>query len=182
MFEDEHGLVDLPKPRLPGRHQFGNAAAAVAALRLVAPDLPHQAYERGVLEAQWPARLQRLRGGALVARAPAGAEVWLDGAHNDAGGRVLAEAMADFEEAGPRPLAMICGTLKSKDTAAFLSHFEGLAREVMAVPIPGEHAARPAEEVAAIAAKAGLAARVAGSVGEALDALAAQNGRSRRAC
>ena len=40
----------------------------------------------------------------------------------------------------------------------------------MAVPIPGEHAARPAEEVAAIAVKAGLGARVAGSVGEALDA------------
>ena len=78
-----------------------------------------------MLEAQWPARLQRLRGGPLVARAPAGAEVWLDGAHNDAGGRVLAEAMADFEEAGPRPLAMICGTLKSKDTAAFLVPFQG---------------------------------------------------------
>ena len=83
--------------------------------------------------------------------------------------------MADFEEAGPRPLAMICGTLKSKDTAAFLSHFKGLAREVLAVPIPGEHAARPAEEVCEIAARAGLSARVAGSVGEALDALAAQS-------
>ena len=32
-FEDERGLIDLPKPRLPGRHQFGNAAAAIAALR-----------------------------------------------------------------------------------------------------------------------------------------------------
>jgi len=175
VYEDEHGLIDLPRPRLPGRHQFGNAAAAIAALRLVAPDLPARAFERGLAEAQWPARLQRLRGGELAARAPAGAELWLDGAHNEAGGRVLAEAMADFEEAGPRPLVLICGTLSSKDTAAFLAHFKGLAREVIAVPIPGEHAARPAEEVAAIAARAGLPARVAASVGAALDGLATQD-------
>ncbi|MDE3177671.1 MAG: bifunctional folylpolyglutamate synthase/dihydrofolate synthase [Pseudomonadota bacterium] len=175
VFEDEQGLLDLPKPRLPGRHQFGNAAAAVAALRLVAPELAAAPFERGLAQAQWPARLQRLRSGALVARAPAGAEIWLDGAHNEAGGRVLSEAMADFEEAAPRPLAMICGTLSTKDTGAFLAHFKGLAREVIAVPIPGEHVARSAEEVAEYARCAGLAARVAGSVGAALDALAAQD-------
>ena len=46
---------------------------------------------------------------------------------------------------------LICGTLTTKDTAGFLAHFKGLAREVIAVPIAGEHAARTAEEVAAIA-------------------------------
>ena len=174
VYEDEAGLLDLPKPRLPGRHQYGNAAAAIAALRLVAPDLPARAFEDGLAQAQWPARLQRLRGGPLISRAPAGAEVWLDGAHNEAGGRVLAEAMADFEEASPRPLVLICGTLSTKDTGAFLAHFKGLAREVIAVPIPGEHVARPADEVAAFAARAGLSARVAPSVAAALDELAAQ--------
>jgi dihydrofolate synthase / folylpolyglutamate synthase len=174
-FEDERGLIDLPKPRLPGRHQFGNAAAAIAALRAIAPDLPHAAFERGLAQAQWPARLQRMKAGPLIDRAPAGAEVWLDGAHNEAGGRALAEAMADFEEANPRPLALICGTMSSKDTGAFLAHFKGLAREVIAVPIPGEHAARPAEEVAAFAAGAGLPTRVVDSVSAALDALAAEN-------
>ena len=175
VFEDEFGLLDLPRPRLPGRHQYGNAAAAVAALRLIAPDLPHNAYERGVAQAQWPARLQRLRSGPLVDRAPAGSEVWLDGAHNEAGGRVLAEAMADFEEALPRPLVVICGTLSTKDTGAFLAHFKGLAREVIAVPIPGEHVARTAEEVAGFATRAGLAARVGASVAGALETLAAQD-------
>ncbi len=175
VYEDDDGLLDLPKPRLPGRHQFGNAAAAIATLRTVAPDLPQAAYERGLAEAQWPARLQRLRVGPLVARAPAGAEVWLDGAHNEAGGRVVAEAMADFEDASPRPLVMICGTLSAKDTGAFLAHFKGLAREVIAVPIPGEHAARSADEIAGFAARAGLPTSVAASVGAALDAIAAEN-------
>ena len=70
--------------------------------------------------------------------------------------------MADFEEAQPRPLVMICGTLSTKDTGAFLAHFKGLVRETIAVPIPGEHVARTAEEVAEFARRAGLCARCGG--------------------
>ncbi|MGD1015994.1 MAG: folylpolyglutamate synthase/dihydrofolate synthase family protein [Roseiarcus sp.] len=174
VFEDRDGLLDLPLPRLPGRHQHGNAATAIAALRAVAPTLPTRAFERGLVEADWPARLQRLRHGPLVALAPARAEVWLDGAHNEAGGRVLAEAMADFEDHSPRPLALICGTLASKNTAGFLSHFKGLAQETLAVPIVGEHAARTAEEVATIARGVGLSAAACDSVASALRFLAAR--------
>ena len=39
IFEDARGLLDLPLPRLPGRHQHENAATAIAALRCVEPDL-----------------------------------------------------------------------------------------------------------------------------------------------
>jgi dihydrofolate synthase/folylpolyglutamate synthase len=171
VFEDANGLLDLPKPRLAGRHQYGNAAVAVATLRELLPELPAAAFERGLSEAQWPARLQRLKSGPLADHSPPGAELWLDGAHNEAGGRVLAEAMADFEEAGSRPLVMICGTLSTKDTGAFLRHFKGLVREVIAVPVPGEHAARAPQEVADFARAAGLATRLASSVSAALDAL-----------
>ena len=171
VFEDRYGLLDLPLPRLAGRHQYFNAANAIATLRALRPDLPTRAFERGLVGAEWPARLQRLRSGPLVTRAPPRAEIWLDGAHNEAGGRVLSEAMADFEEAAPRPLALVCGTLNTKDTAGFLSHFKGLAREAIAVPISGEHAARSAEEVAEIARSVGLTASAAASVGDALDEL-----------
>ncbi len=152
VFEDEIGLVDLPPPRLPGRHQHGNAANALAALRAIEPSLSARVLERALSEAEWPARLQRLRAGKLVDLAPARAEVWLDGGHNEDGGRVLAAAMADFEDQAQRPLVMICGTLAAKDTAGFLRHFNGLAQELLAVPIAGEHAGRSAEDVAKIAA------------------------------
>ena len=142
---------------------------------MIAPHLPAEAFERGLVGAEWPARLQRLRSGPLVARAPERAEIWLDGAHNEAGGRVLSEAMADFEDASPRPLVMICGTLTTKDTAGFLAHFKGLAREAIAVPIEGDHAGRTAEEVVEIATRVGLPAEAAGSVGAALDLLAARD-------
>jgi dihydrofolate synthase/folylpolyglutamate synthase len=172
VFEDGLGLLDLPLPRLAGRHQHGNAATAVAALRTIAPELPAFVFERGLKQAQWPARLQQLRSGPLVARAPAHAEIWLDGAHNEAGGRVLAEAMADFEEVSPRPLILICGTLTTKDTAAFLAHFEDIAREVLAVPIVGEAASRSGAEISAIAASIGLPARAVDDVASALRDLA----------
>lgn len=175
VFEDAIGLIDLPPPRLPGRHQHLNAAAALATLRTIEPDLGAAVLERGLAEADWPARLQRLRSGRLVDLAPDRAELWLDGGHNEEGGRALAQAMADFEEQAPRPLALICGTLNTKDTAGFLRHFKGLAQETLAVPIVGDHAGRPADEVAAFAQSVGLEAAACQSVEAALRFLAARD-------
>ena len=66
--------------------------------------------------------------------------------------------MADLEEKAPRPLILVCGTLTTKDTKAFLQPFAGLAQEVIAVPVEGEHAGRPARDVAACANAVGLPA------------------------
>ena len=51
------------------------------------------------------------------------------------------------------------------------SPFAGLARELLAVPIGSQLAARPAQEVAAIAQEAGLSASAQPSVEAALTAL-----------
>jgi dihydrofolate synthase/folylpolyglutamate synthase len=175
VFEDERGLLDLPLPRLPGRHQHRNAANAIAALRAVAPEMPTGAIEAGLTRAEWPARLQRLLRGHIVEAAPAGAEVWLDGGHNEDGGRVLAEAMAEFHDRSPRPLALICGAQSTKDVRALLKHFAGLAQEVVAVPVEGEHKSWPPEEVAALARAEGVASTAAAhSVEEALHILASR--------
>ena len=172
IFEDAQGLLDLPLPRLSGRHQIDNAALAIACLRQCIPDMAVTAFEQGLAYAEWPARLQNLARGNLVNLAPKGAELWLDGAHNEAGGRVLAEAMAHFEERHPRPLVLLCGSLSTKDTGAFLRHFTGLARELIALPIPGEHAARTADEIARLAHEAGIQATCADDAQAALQKLA----------
>jgi dihydrofolate synthase/folylpolyglutamate synthase len=83
--------------------------------------------------------------------------------------------MADFEEQSPRPLALICGTLNTKDTAGFLRHFKGLAQETLAVPIDGEHTGRTAEEIAAFARSVGLNAAACENVEGALRFLAARD-------
>ncbi len=174
IYEDALALLDLPLPRLPGRHQINNAALAIACLRYCAPDLTQDDMAQGLTRAEWPARLQNLTRGALVDLIPAGAELWLDGAHNEAGGRVLAQAMVEFHERQPRPLILLCGSLATKDTNGFLRHFSGLAQELLALPIPGEHVAREAAEIASLAQAANIPSSIASGITEALKALRAR--------
>jgi len=175
VFEDERGLLDLPLPRLAGRHQHENAALAIAALRVSAPETPVAAIEAGLTGAQWPARLQRLDRGHIVDLAPAGAEVWLDGGHNEDGGRVLAEAMAEFHDRAPRPLTLICGAQVTKDIGALLRHFAGLAHTVVATEFKGEHKCWPPEHVVEMAKAEGFPyCAAAASVEDALKLLAAR--------
>ncbi|HEY8382257.1 MAG TPA: folylpolyglutamate synthase/dihydrofolate synthase family protein [Microvirga sp.] len=172
VYQDEDGLLDLPRPRLAGRHQFINAGTAIAALRAAGfGGFETAAFETGLTQADWPGRLQRLAKGRLLALAPEGCELWLDGGHNLDGGRVLAAAMADLSERSDPPLVLIAGMLSTKDSQGFFRNFAGLAREVIAVTVPAQVAARPAEEVAAIAARVGLTTSVQPSVEAALASL-----------
>ncbi len=175
VYEDEDRLMDLAQPRLAGRHQHINAATAIAALRAAGYSrLPAATIEAGLTRADWPARLQRLSRGRLPGLAPDGAEIWLDGGHNPDGGRVLAAAMAEREEQASAPLVLVVGMLGTKDSEGFLKPFSGLAGEVLAVSMPSQIAARPAEEVAAIARQAGLPASAHAGVEAALAALSAR--------
>ncbi|MCA0424879.1 MAG: bifunctional folylpolyglutamate synthase/dihydrofolate synthase [Proteobacteria bacterium] len=175
VYQDDQGLIDLPLPRLRGRHQHGNAGTAIAALRTVfGPGFAAAAIEKGLLNAEWPARLQRLTGN-LAGLAPQGADLWLDGGHNEDGARVLAEAIGEIEERDPRPLVLIIGLMARKDTRAILEPFRGLAQEIYAVDIDETPAARPAADIATTARTMGLVAATAGNVSETLRFLAARD-------
>ena len=168
VYEDEEGLLDLPLPRLEGRHQIDNAGLAIACLRAGRFDLPASALEAMMMQVDWPARLQRLTHGPLVELLPAGTELWLDGSHNPDGGRVLATALADLSDRVPRPLVAVMGMLATKDPAGFLNHLKGLVGQVLTVDIPGQAKAIPAAELARIAGDLGFAAEAAGSIEAAL--------------
>jgi dihydrofolate synthase/folylpolyglutamate synthase len=167
VYQDNDGLLDLPAPKLYGRHQFENAGLALAALRASGLGLAPAAYE-GVAKAEWPARMQRLAQGRLSEFVPVGAELWLDGGHNADGGRAIANALADLEERVPRPLLLVVGMLSTKDCSAFLRNFSGLARRVIAVPVPDQEKALPAETIAEAARAIGIPAQADASVEAAL--------------
>jgi dihydrofolate synthase/folylpolyglutamate synthase len=172
VYQDGQGLLDLPSPRLFGRHQIDNAGLAIAALRAAGFRLAIDAYEQGLQKVDWPARMQRLTTGTLVARAPAGSEIWLDGGHNPDGGRIVAAALADLEERVSRPVVLIVGMLASKDLEGFLLNFTGLARRLLAVPIASEKSL-PAEAIAQTARAVGIPAEASTGVTTALAAIAA---------
>ena len=169
IYQDERGLLDLPLPRLSGRHQLSNAALAIAGLRASGFDLPREAFEQGVARADWPGRMQRLTSGPIFDLAAPGSEVWLDGGHNPGAGLVMAETLANMEDRVPRPLVLVAGMLTTKEPLGFFEAFSGMARHVMTVPIRSSDAGMPAEELADVALDAGLDAQACGSVEEAID-------------
>lgn len=168
IYQDEDGLADLPLPRLPGRHQYANSAAAIRAVKAAGYAPSEAAIEKGLTSVEWPGRLQRLTEGRLAAIAPKGAEIWVDGGHNPGAGQVIAETMANLEERDPRPLFLVIGMINTKDPVGYFNAFKGLAENVFTVPIRGSDAGIDAVALASDAASAGFKAAPVSSVAEAL--------------
>jgi dihydrofolate synthase/folylpolyglutamate synthase len=158
VYQDEFGLADLPLPRLPGRHQYANAAAAIRAVKAIGVTLSERGLEAGLSGVEWPGRLQRLTEGALVRLAPRGSEIWVDGGHNPGAGQVIAETMANLEERDPRPLFLVTGMINTKDPVGYFDPFRGLAERVFTVPIRGSDAGLDPVALADDAMRAGLEA------------------------
>ncbi len=174
IYQDDTGLSDIALPRLPGRHQYANAAAAIRAVRMAGFEVTEAMMDRAMTTVEWAGRLQRLTEGTLVDKAPRGAEIWLDGGHNPGAGEVIAEAMAGFEERQSRPLYLIIGMINTKEPVGYFRAFHDLARKVFTVPIRNSDAAIDPLALAVSAAEGGLQATATSSVVQALDQIRAQ--------
>lgn len=168
IYQDETGLLDLDPPRLAGRHQLANAAAAIAAVRAAGFKVTHRSADLAMARVDWPGRLQRLPKGPLAALAPPGSEIWIDGGHNPGAGSVIAEALAEQEERSPRPLFLIAGMLNTKDQRGYFRAFVGMVRHVYTVPVENSDAGVPNDRLAALATEVGLSAEPVNSVANAL--------------
>jgi dihydrofolate synthase/folylpolyglutamate synthase len=158
-YRDAAGRIALPLPRLAGPHQLDNAALAVAMLRAQGGlpggiAVPEGALRAGMGWAEWPARLQRLEPGPLLALLPADSVLWIDGGHNPAAGRALADAFRGHV-LDERPLYLVVGMLAAKDAAGFLKAFGGRATALYAIPVPGHECHSP-EALVKVAHEAGL--------------------------
>ncbi len=171
-YEDARGILALPAPSLPGAHQFDNAGIAIAALRAGLPGVSDTAIGAGIAAAEWPARLQRLRG-RLAQSLPPGWELWLDGGHNPGAGEVLGVHLGTWAD---RPVHLIVGMKDSKDAVGFLRPLLPHAATLWAVAEPGQHSALPVE---AIVAASGGVARPGPHVADALAAIAREPGPAR---
>jgi dihydrofolate synthase / folylpolyglutamate synthase len=169
VFQTQERLIDLPLPRLNGRHQIDNAGTAIAAASLIFGDaLTTRALEHGLTHAEWPARMERLAVGGLHAYVADGTEIWLDGGHNAAGGQVTAHTLAELDERLPRRVHLIYGMMETKDAHAYIAPFKGLVERVYTVPIPDEPNAFDAEALAKIAKAEGFDVVATASLPDAL--------------
>ncbi len=116
---------------LPGKHQRENAALAAAALSAaeIAIDLP--TLGRGLANVAWPARFQRFAARTVI-----------DGAHNPAGARVLAQTWR--EEFPGEQAALILGVFTDKDAAAIFRELAGITAAIFLPQFRGPRALPPA--------------------------------------
>jgi dihydrofolate synthase/folylpolyglutamate synthase len=169
-YRDRQGELDLPRPRLPGKHQALNAALAVAMLRHQSEiAVPPAALSAAMGWTHWPARLQQLQGGPLFEMLPKGSELWVDGGHNPSAARLVAEYARKHWTDG-LPLVLLFASLKAKDAPGNLRPFKGIAAEVLTLPIEG-HEIRTPQELAHLAESMGLPARPRAGLGDAMTAL-----------
>jgi dihydrofolate synthase/folylpolyglutamate synthase len=165
-YRDLAGELDLPPPRLPGRHQAMNAALAVAMLRHQEKlDIPASALTAAMGWTDWPARLQHLAPGPLVGQR----EVWLDGGHNPSAARHIA-TFAKRRFTDGKPLHLIFASLATKDPAGMLEPFGGVLQQVHAVPIP-DHACFSPDDLVEIAAELAFRAEPHDDLEQALSAI-----------
>jgi dihydrofolate synthase/folylpolyglutamate synthase len=156
-YRDERGKLDLPLPRLHGAHQAMNAGLAVAMLRHQQQIAIRDSALRAAMGwAEWPARLQRLARGPLHDLLPNGSELWLDGGHNPAAARAIADYFRAYVPAG-RPFHLIFGLLENKDAPGVLKPFRNRAMTLHTIPVEG-HAHHSPAALATAAREAGLTA------------------------
>ena len=134
LFTDEEKTIPLPKPSLRGTHQVENAGLAIAALL----DLgcTEQALADSMINVCWPGRLQKITEGPLSPNVLGfNAELFIDGAHNPSGGKVLADWS---NKQHPSSLFIIIGIMKNKNLEEFLKPFGAIITKLIAIKIPNE--------------------------------------------
>lgn len=107
-----------------GQHQIGNACLALAAaecIGMAGMAVPDAAIRTGLANTVWEGRLER------VAERP---DIYLDGAHNPASARVLADAVRDLRQ-GYRRLVLVIGVLMDKDYRGIVSQLAPLADRIV---------------------------------------------------
>ncbi|WP_274423500.1 bifunctional folylpolyglutamate synthase/dihydrofolate synthase [Chelativorans sp. YIM 93263] len=171
VYQDDDGLFDLPLPRLVGRHQLSNAAAAISAVKAAGFPVSDRVAEQAMTDVSWPGRLQLLPEGRLTSLAPEGAEIWIDGGHNPDAAAAIAEALAEAEDKRPRPLLLIIGMLNTKDQAGYFHAFADITRHGYTVPVANSDSGVPNSELAARATEAGVPAEPVNSTANALKLL-----------
>jgi dihydrofolate synthase/folylpolyglutamate synthase len=108
---------------LKGRHQYGNAAVALAVVELLGQvgfPVSEAAIREGLKSAHWPGRLEQL------AQDP---RVVMDGAHNPAAALTLAQNLKKAR--GNGRLILVLGVMADKDVDAILARLLPLANTVI---------------------------------------------------
>lgn len=155
---------------LRGDHQVDNAAAAVLLAEVLrdrgAASIPDAAIERGLAGAEWPGRLDLRPGGTV--------DLLLDGAHNPAGCRILADYVRRHQAGRPRRI-LLFAAMRDKPAGEMLTILRDVVDEAILTSLPLPRAT-PAQDLAQAARATGLSATIEPDPGAAETLAAARAG------
>ncbi|MBC6497149.1 MAG: bifunctional folylpolyglutamate synthase/dihydrofolate synthase [Alphaproteobacteria bacterium GM7ARS4] len=128
----------LPPPSLKGRHQYDNAALAVACIDVIEHNPQEtRSMVKGIGDATWHGRLHHVHpSSALMDSLPKTLSLWLDGGHNHAAARALRQSLPQLS--GGKKWALIFGMLRTKDPKAFIKTLRPYISALYTVPVTGE--------------------------------------------
>ncbi len=126
----------MPVLPLLGEHQNLNAVLALATVAALQNRIPvsAEAVRTGLEAVDWPGRLQ-------LVRRPSGQKILLDGAHNVAGAKALARALAS--NFNGLKTTLVLGVLQDKDWRHICEVLAPLAARIFIVPVASERTADP---------------------------------------
>ena len=170
----------LPLPGMKGMHQRDNAAVAVATLDLLGQfPVSDRAIWLGLSSAIWPARFQLLRPGPLTKSMGGDGRVWVDGGHNGAAGKALADIIrVNF---GGGPVRLIMGMLRTKSPGDFIRPLLPYIEKIYTITLE-EEAGFTDVELAEHLKQIGAPAVLGGSLARALQCAASVGSRKVVVC
>jgi dihydrofolate synthase/folylpolyglutamate synthase len=154
-FISKNWNFDLPLPALRGDHQILNSATSIAALALGQKtfSFTKEHFVEGLRNANWPARIQKIAPEKYSQIISKDIQIWIDGAHNSHGAKVLANWIQDDLK---NEVTIIIGMTKNRNVVEFLSQFKGLYKNIYAVPIFSESLSYSAEKLVELAFEGGI--------------------------
>jgi dihydrofolate synthase/folylpolyglutamate synthase len=165
-YECKSRVIPIEKLSLPGIHQYMNAGNAItAAINLKQFNITDEHIAKGLRNAVWPARLQRLNEGAILNMVPESWQIWIDGAHNESGAHVLSVWL---EDQPLMPTYMIFGMTKGRNCKIFLEPFVNKIKHLMGVLIEAEPSSYSGEFVSNEAMQMDIDSKAATSIEEAI--------------
>ncbi len=159
----------FPKPSLLGIHQYINAStAAMAGIKLIDyfPKLSLKSISDGISRAVWPGRMEQIKVGVLSKILPTNIELWLDGAHNEAGAQMIIATLQNMYPQGI--IYAIHGRTIHRDMKIFLKHFQGVIELVSCIEIMGEPDAEDPNRIKNACEELGIQAIVSDSIKDAV--------------
>ncbi len=139
VFQSTIQSIEFSLPSLKGDHQIINAGNAIAACSILSGkygfNIGEEDIASGLQSTYWPARLESIKEGNLISFLPKDWQLFLDGAHNNDGARVLAKWIKDNFTEG---VYMIFGVTRNRNVAEFLEHLKSYIKLLCAVCVKSE--------------------------------------------